>query len=623
MDEKITYEELIQARRQEMVAAGLADKTIRNAISYLRRWVMKPNGRTDVDPVGLELGTDFPLTIERAISANSGNCRAIKSSLEGWHTHLHRMLRAQELPESFPDALMALFHREGLIWEDGKYEGKPKIRALAHATGITESVVYQWAYGATSPSLRRSSHHIREIEKYFHLEPNTLLNKLYDPGIDYEFRPKPSGSPASHKTPFSLPEGSFPPRLTKEVEDLVYFKTAPVPPLGMTRRQAWRVRDHDEYGGEVSDLSSTKQGHCPSAKRMVEMISRFFGFLIKEKGVSVEDLSLSYIANSSWIYDFLIFLADRNGGVYTTNLIGCATYLVSLFNPKGGFLPQRNDIGERYPGELSAKDWAHHCTEECEAVWGFIGELKRSGSVRAGRDPQAPIERILRSDNPLQFLLLLENRLRENEPPPSREAMHARWARDLLLIRLLTTNPLRVNHYKTLTWRPDNKGSLRKDEAGRWLIRFEPRHFKNEKGCAKKKYEALVDPWAAELIQPYLDTVRPVLFGADESDFVFLRSPGRGMNQTDRFMITGLSQHIKFITKSYLGDVCPEGFHAHAFRHIVATSLLKSGHSIDVVASALHDSPDMVREQYGHLVANDGISALGTELNLLIKKDAA
>ena len=99
------------------------------------------------------------------------------------------------------------------------------------------------------------------------------------------------------------------------------------------------------------------------------------------------------------------------------------------------------------------------------------------------------------------------------------------WARDLLLIRLITSNPLRAKNLKLLTYKPDNTGNLYKKDDGSWNIWIDKKAFKNVKGAAgDQDYDIPVTANVWPIIEEYINVYRPMLPDADKVSFVFLSS---------------------------------------------------------------------------------------------------
>ena len=67
----------------------------------------------------------------------------------------------------------------------------------------------------------------------------------------------------------------------------------------------------------------------------------------------------------------------------------------------------------------------------------------------------------------------------------------------------------------------------------------------------------------------------------------------------------GLSEIVEMMTELYIPG--SEGFRAHAFRHIIATDIIKKDPRLGffIAAKALHDKLETVEEQYSHLKTSE------------------
>lgn len=603
---QITYDALIESRRQSLFAAGKSQKTIANAVSYLRGHFMSPLGRVGSDLVGSDFSdlAVFSHLLEKAGDAAGSNSRAVTASLKQWQRYYARMECDEVLPPDFSGALKKLLERKGFF-----RSGSFLLDEAAREIGLHTQILRRWVIEGRIPK-KKSRKTVLKLERFFGLPQNTLTERAFHAKGFRTKESKAARGTSKRPTPHSLSVEDMPPHLIQEFKDLFDFKTSPTPPPGMERSGCWRVRSMDEWGGQKHPLASNSMGVSPGGSYSIFKIQGYLGFLVKERGVNKDSLSLAYIADAENIFKYINYLS-RVRGKSTTNLTKNLTALAPLLRPGYGFVYQVAEFADRHPKRINRGDWANYCEEEYDKLYKMVSDLRAGNSIQVGRDPEDDIDAILRSPDPLSILMELEFRHRSTPPPPSQHYARFAWERNCLLLRMIISNPLRINHFSIMTWRPDNTGHLRQDKDGRWVICFEPRHFKNHHGAAKKKYFALVSPWASELIPYYLNEIRPNLHGARESDFVFLKS---ARCKNDRFQMVKLSDVIKDITLNHLADYCPNGFRAHGFRHIIATDLLKKGESVDMAAAALHDTPGMIRKRYGHLVAADGISVISERI---------
>jgi integrase len=135
-----------------------------------------------------------------------------------------------------------------------------------------------------------------------------------------------------------------------------------------------------------------------------------------------------------------------------------------------------------------------------------------------------------------------------------------------------SSNPLRRRHLVCLAWRADNTGELYQRVDKSWWIRISKAEFKNRLGAAgENNYDCMVQPSAWPNIGRYLFIYRPKLL-REPTDLVFLTrgSPGKKSHRP----WTTLSMRVHELTAKYLSKCVGVG--SHAFRHLVATSILKA-----------------------------------------------
>lgn len=163
---------------------------------------------------------------------------------------------------------------------------------------------------------------------------------------------------------------------------------------------------------------------------------------------------------------------------------------------------------------------------------------------------------------------------------------------------------------------------IRKSD-GSWWISFKREDFKNRRSLPSD-YEVLVAPEIIPLIERYKREFRPLLFGAEESDYVFLKEANPtikkhtgkkpktliykeppAVNDLCKFGSSGLSTRIVIRVRSYLP--ASPGFRAHAFRHITATSIIKTNPELGffLASRVLHDKLETVEKSYAHLKTHE------------------
>jgi hypothetical protein len=130
-----------------------------------------------------------------------------------------------------------------------------------------------------------------------------------------------------------------------------------------------------------------------------------------------------------------------------------------------------------------------------------------SGKRKTGRRVlEAPLSPLISIDN----LVAAVKRLEAQRPLPGKHE-EAIWGRDLLLLALMISNPLRARNLRGLTYRTDGTGHLRKTAQGEWRIVIHQHEFANP--WEGRNYDMRVDRSVWPCIERYLTCYRPVLVG--------------------------------------------------------------------------------------------------------------
>ena len=159
-----------------------------------------------------------------------------------------------------------------------------------------------------------------------------------------------------------------------------------------------------------------------------------------------------------------------------------------------------------------------------------------------------------------------------------------------------------------MTWLPDNSGNLFQNHDGSWWIRFKWQEFKNTKGKSKEDYEVPVAKGLYGRIETYLRVHRPNLEGPD-TKYLFRPKPCAQVRAGAVMGKDALSHAIRKATRRHLPN-CP-GFGPHAFRHIIATHLVRCYPvgGFEYAAYVLRDTLATIITAYGHLRERDKVSA--------------
>jgi transcriptional regulator with XRE-family HTH domain/integrase len=467
---------------------------------------------------------------------------------------------------------------------------------VADALGVSRSTLSAWVHGQIPGPRHRGG--ISKLEEVLGAKPGLLVSLL------------PPLPPSAY---------SYTAKLTRlqeaQWEALFLHKTMVDEPDESRRAQDfWRVRS---------------DGTCSTAGRARRALCDFFGCLalptdaederFRGLGLAPESLSLLNFANLHQVQFYLRFRKAR-AGAYNKGTMWFIMFACSLLRPGTGFLAQGNDVDWRtFPVKDLQKDvtvsgdgptieaWRAHCADVRAKLMDWRKYLKRNKLVKRSRD-FSHIEAILRDDAPAKILVLLERRMRAYTKKRwhfARPLERAMLARDLLLVCLINENPLRRNHWRIMTWTPDGRGHLFKRRDGNYSVRFRIDEFKDVTGLPEgEDYEAEVSPVLTPMIDEYLTVHRPLLIGADECDLVFRPTRPTPDGECGEPMKIGL--RLATLTRRYVPEYAPRGFNPHAWRHILATDLVKNHDAgVRLAADALLNTERMIEEYYGHLSSTD------------------
>ncbi|HYR07197.1 MAG TPA: hypothetical protein VEQ60_05500, partial [Longimicrobium sp.] len=478
-----------------------------------------------------------------------------------------------------------------------------KVKELAGEVGCRPNTLFGWMRGGEPGPRNRPV--VSLLESSLGLEANALLSRL---------RPAHLVT-LSYIVPLS-------PSQQEEWERFYVHKTHKAEPDAERRPQEyWRVRP---------------DGRCPTGGKVLLDVRRFYGCLslpvdaddVRHRGLGLpaDSLSLVNFALRKHLEFAVNFHAQRSGGfggaaVMTIHLAA------SLVREGTGFLSQGHGVDWRsFPvdqlegqpsnskGGITLERWRAHCAHLHRFLRQWVDHLDHNKLLKPIRDYRH-IEPILRLDRPMKVLLLLERRMKKlyarrwaRASPNTR----ARMIRDLIFVSMINRNPLRAEQWQYMTIATvDVPGHLRKESNGHYFLHIPEEEFKAPADFKGRDYEAAIDPELTPLIDDYLANYRPLLIGAGMCN-LFLRPSRRWSesHQEDHGEPVNATQLASLLTGTHLLDYATRGFGPHAWRHIIATHLVKNHPEtgIRLAARALHNSEDMIKRHYGHLQVRDHTS---------------
>jgi site-specific recombinase XerC len=596
-----TYADLRRVHTKRLQAEGKSGQQIRNHDSALNQYA-EAVGRFEAS----ECAGDFTELFETnlAVFVKSLTNRGVSpaatanrvSCLRSFRLSFNAMV-ADSIGKSFAEVLRDLLKI---------HETAPGAQ-FWKKLGVPKATLQRWLDGRIPGKSSRES--IQRLEHFFNLPPGALLGRIYFDGSAKKAPERKNTARnralAADRYIYKTPTDA----VRKEWAEVIHFHTAPYLLNGLQRNSTWRVKAEETISGPqmIQWYSKAQSGVCITACIAWGYVGRFFGYLLREKakggrGMGEEQLSLALLSDISLVLEFIEFKKNRSG-FYTQYVVRLLNFVGSLLRKDTGFLRQQPKFGKHLLSPIHESEWDAWCENSRATLIRVSRDLKIGNHVKKGREPTEPIENILAEEHPIRVLITMVDEMNKVFVLDQRLYRRAFRKRDVLLVKMLISNPLRVHHFTIMTYRSDNSGNLYQDATGSWRLRFDPVDFKNQRGAADKEYDVLLSPWLYQDIVEYLERYRPVLSCADTSDRVFLSGSGKGKFWSAR----SISEQMRRLTQRYIPG-CP-GFGVHAFRHIAATEYIKNNpNGFQVAANILHDRLATVMREYAHIKVADGFS---------------
>jgi integrase len=400
--------------------------------------------------------------------------------------------------------------------------------------------------------------------------------------------------------------------IEEEWKEFVAFKSRAIPKEG-------------ELRGRNAVWTSSSGADLPSEAIMRGYLRCFFGYCCLPVdhenpqmcglGMRREEMSLSLLADKTIVEGYSIFSMVRAGGKYHNGQLSYLASVLSILHPEYGYLPQHPEIAGKFNNTLTDEAWREKCADtfkRISVVNSNILYLRDSESEKfaKGRDPMEPIADILALRRPLNPVLEAVKTMLRDLPPVTGSALkRALHFRNALLIALLAANPLRIRQFLIMEF---GKHLVKQEDGSRW-VQFKKGEFKNRKSI-KSDYCVRVAPDVWPLIERYQKEFRPLLAGADTCNYVFRPDIRKCFTKDEKRIKAYNNNHI---SESALCGAIEQatfryipgspGFRAHAFRHIVATDIIKENPSLGffLASKALHDKLETVEKEYAHLKTHE------------------
>jgi len=417
-----------------------------------------------------------------------------------------------------------------------------------------------------------------------------------------------------------------PPRLDREMSELLRFKTSTLTDIGFQRQGVW---------------------NGAGAAQRVEHLGLLFGALAASatgpiKGHSVPERQLCFgLLVFPAIWDWYVQWRERRRGFYTQWEVDMLAVAAALTRRETGWLRQSPRLArplQPVAGLVSGAevaevlaDWDAACERLHRHAITRAKEIARVSRVH--RDPFEPILPILESDSPLaEYRKITEEILRRRPDSKRYPLAAAEAARSFLLLRMGLHLGVRQKNLRQLLVcgrgnppTPERnleslmRGELRWSERDRgWEVLIPASAFKNRGSSyfSGRPYR-LVLPDLGDLyshIDSYLRDHRPrLLNGAADPRTFFIKtvkanSRDAAYDQNTFYEAWRLTIQRYGVYNPYTGHGAIRGLLPHGphnVRDVLATHILKQTGSYEQASYAIQDTPETVARHYGRFLPQD------------------
>lgn len=378
--------------------------------------------------------------------------------------------------------------------------------------------------------------------------------------------------------------------------------------------KTWRLRPAEDYPSEYADwVSCVGDSIAPTAGINYSYVAGYLGWLRLSperggKGMRLEDLSMAYLVDTQLLDDFIDWRGVRSNAV-NSGLLNMLRNVRSYTAADTGYLWTSVAIGKRAGYE--PVEWREKCFQVHSWLYRRLGQL--FPLAETSRDPAVPLKHLLDLERPLEGFRNAINTFASEARSHSR--LQATKARDLALLSLSISNPLRLTNLRLLTYRPDNTGHIRKGPKG-WECAISRDEFKNIHGAARDRdYRQPLSPMAAKYFEEYIDGHWQRLGGGKPGDrgLIFIAT---GKPNT---VWANMAYQYGLVTQRWLASAGCPSLRTHATRYLVGTAIIMATKGdVELAAGALHDMKRTVEKFYKKLLdmytSRGVLAAIGKDL---------
>lgn len=602
-------------------------------------------GLAETSPVGGEFGDEFEAKIrvftdfeaERGLTGSTYGPRVskIRELKRFAEVNFAESLRFQTLPQTFGRKLLKLITSSG-------HTVRSFWRTLPGGV-VSYKALVSWSNERAYPSIKKHVAAVKTIETLLRVPAGTLRLSKYL-CVEHHLKAGQSDYGNKIRAAQAKPYGVWTPTLEEEFQKLFTHKTEAVLPEGEER--------HDS-----GQWTTSEGGGVPSADAVRDVLRSFMGFCalpegnpdpyLRGRGIKLEGLSLALLADKELVEAHLKFMKLRSGlrvrkldqskaptlspylisangkwefydkgGKYNHGSIDMLSSISSLLRTSTGYLYQHPEFAEKLGLRMTAATWHKQCAATRSRVVKVLREItlmKKKNDQKNfdfGRDPKERIGWILELKRPLS---LLQGMLKEMQvdllPECATELAKAKQYGDLLLFAFLCANPLRIRMFSIMEF----EENLVRMNDGSWRLRFKRGAFKNRKSLSCD-YDVRVAKELWPMLDRYREEFYPILAGSSGARHVFIACKKRqnGISKGAPLKGGALRYIIERLTEQYAPS--GTGFGPHAFRHIIATDIIKKDPRIGffLAAIALHDKLETVEREYVHLKTSEFFEPVNT-----------
>lgn len=612
----LTYQTLLQNQEQQVQLDQVSKQTAANRASALRLF-LNAHHLTEQDVVGFEMRAEFSLAqkkLSEQLQAEGRTSRAI-TNIQSMLRRFREMVVAEDKMRAAAADADSPFRQAIRSLMEGQ-----AVKRVAKQADISSDMIFGWLKGKEPrPS---NAKFIHRLESFFGIEQGSLTVLA---GIKEGKRPAPTVGEApknEYRERLRSIKGTrllltVPPEspMRRQWAHLIGYKVAPVPVLQRSAKARWTVSPlpiHEETPTNWYQFLDGKE--VPSAHPNWTQVASYLGWLglpTSEGGQGIPESelhTLAWLAVPEFVERYIEWRKNRTGGIVSNSIATFLGILAWMTHPEMGYLTQQPHLKKTLPLEFQASEWQNQCVQQFR----YCAQLKQAyrAEFRPSRDPFQAIRPILDLPRPMDAIVDMIQRMRAARPVGGATINEAIWSRNMVLIKLLVSNPLRMRNIASLRWTPSNKDgfhpqtecSLYQRSDKSWWIFVPKQLLKNRRGVAVRDYDAPVHESAWPDLERYLFKHRPLLMSSP-TDLVLLTDKSK--KDAPHKPFSTLSSTVKLLTKRYLWK-CP-GICAHAFRHLVASAILKSPMGTTKIAAlVLNDKESTVEAHYAGLHSGDG-----------------